>query len=253
MWFLNELRHRNEVLFYFGLACLACALVCLVLAKVYPLPVLGTNAWYKPIKFFTSTTIFVWSMAWYLHYLPAQPHMVAYAWGMVVLFTFELVYISIQAARGVASHFNVDSGLHASLWGSMAVAAVGISVWTLVIGFSFFTHAFPQLPAAYVWGIRFGLVVFFFFSLEGLAMGARLAHTVGAPDGGPGLPFVNWSRLHGDLRIAHFLGMHALQILPLLGFFVFRSVYAISVCSLVYLAVCVLSLVQALAGKPLWR
>lgn len=248
--FIEELRFRNEPLFYFGVACLLVSVVCLALIKLSPLQVLGTSAWWKPFKFFLSTAIFVWSMAWYMHYLGSSSSVVRYSWGIIVLFTIEDLYILIQAARGVTSHFNVSTPLNAKLWSIMAVSAVGISVWTAVIGFKFFTQDYP-LPPAYLWSIRLALIIFVLFSLEGLVMGAKMAHTVGAPDGTTGLPVVNWSRAHGDLRIAHFMGMHALQILPLLAFYFIRDVQLTIMCCFLYAAINVTLFVMALFGKPL--
>ena len=79
-------------------------------------------------------------------------------------------------------------------------------------------------------------------------------HTVGAPDGGEGIPGVGWSRHHGDLRVAHFFGLHALQILPFLGWLVSRnrkSTHLIFAVATSYLAFIGILVWQALRGQSI--
>ncbi len=251
MNFLNELKYRNEPLYYFGLICFLFAIICLALVRISSTQVLGTSAWYKPFKFFLSTTIFVWSMGWFVFYLDKPTTTQWYSWILIALFTIENVYIMIQAARGLTSHFNVSTPFYSMMWSVMAFAAVGISIITAVVGTSFFTNQFPDLPASYLWGIRMGLIIFVIFSMEGLAMGARMAHTVGGADGSSGIAVTNWSTHFGDLRIAHFFGMHALQLLPLLGFYMIKNTRGVVFVSMLYAAFVVATFVQALRGKPL--
>ena len=82
-------------------------------------------------------------------------------------------------------------------------------------------------------------------------MAARLSHTIGAPDGSEGFPIVNWSKSYGDMRIAHFFGMHALQILPLVGFYLSKNIRTIVIVSVIYFAFVSLVFIQAMMGKPL--
>jgi len=134
----------------------------------------------------------------------------------------------------------------------MALAATAVTLYTAYVGVLFLSRSFSDLPDYYVWSIRIGIVLFVIFSLEGFVMGSRLTHTIGGPDGGTGLPVVNWSRQYGDPRIAHFIGMHALQVLPILAWYLLRDFKLTLLAGGLYGGLAIFTLVQALNGKPLF-
>lgn len=251
--FLTTLKFRNEPLFHFGLFCLLSAVVFLFAASVSKVQVTGTNAWYKPVKFALSIGVFCFTMGWFCCYLQLPRVVTVYNWVTVGLLGFELVYIAWQAGRGQQSHFNRSTPLYSVLYTGMAIAASAVTLHTAYIGFLFCSRSFPQLPDFYLLSIRLGIFLFVIFAFEGAVMGGNNAHTIGGADGGGGLPFLNWSRQFGDPRIAHFIGMHALQVLPLLAFYLLKDVKLTWLAAVVYGAMAVLVLAQALNGRPLVR
>ncbi len=202
-----------------------CALlaVLIVLSQFDSRTILGINPWIKPMKFSASIVIYLWTLAWYLRYLAEFKRPVrTISWGIAISMLAEIFCITLQAARGTTSHYNVTTPLDAGLFTTMGIMIALnslLAAWALVL---FFTTQ-PPIPRAYLWGIRLGLILFLLAGAQGGVMIAHHGHTVGAPDGGPGWSFVNWSREHGDLRIAHFAGLHALQVLPLIGYLLGRS------------------------------
>lgn len=110
-----------------------------------------------------------------------------------------------------------------------------------------------ELPTYYVWAIRLGIIIFVVFSFEGFAMGSRLNHSVGAINDNSNWFIVGWSKTVGDLRVSHFIGMHALQVLPFLSFYLLKNTKATLIVSAIYALLAVLTLIQALQGKPLVR
>jgi hypothetical protein len=219
----RTLYHTNRILTLIGWFHWLLAAALLLIYPFDSRTILGISPWIKPIKFSVSIAIYVWTLAWYMRYLLDRTRAVrTISWGVATSMVTEIACIVMQSARGTTSHFNGATTFNVvvfSLMGAIIILNTLLVVWVLVL------FCKPGLPITrvYAWGIRCGLVLFLLAGAEGGVMIAHHAHTVGARDGGVGLPLINWSREHGDLRVAHFLGMHALQILPFAGFLMGRS------------------------------
>ena len=250
--FIQQQKHRNETLFYFGLICLGLSVMFILLTKYTSTQIYNVNAWYKPFKFAFSTLLFAWSMAWYCSYLPNFNSHV-FNWTVVILLGFEIFYIAFQASKGQLSHYNISTPVYSALYSLMALAATAVTLYTAYIGILFFKSDFPELPIHYVWAIRLSILIFVVFSFEGFAMGSRLNHSVGALNDNSNWCILGWSKTVGDLRVSHFIGMHALQVLPILSYYVLKNTKLTIGLSVVYGLLALLTFIQAIQGRPLFQ
>ena len=228
----------------------------------------GVPAWLKPAKFAISTSIFCGTLAWLYRYLLVWPRFVrAMGWVVSVVIVLEVAIIDLQALRGTTSHFNVGTPLDAMLFGIMGAAIAVLWLASLGVLIALARQRFSD--PAWGWWLRMGLLT----AVAGAAAGGLMirstpapietvdsthsqnagSHTVGAPDGGPGLPGVGWSTQHGDLRVPHFFGLHGLQILPLFGWFLLRRRSGATDCSQSRLPFVVTASYLAFIGILTWQ
>ena len=239
----------------------------------------GVPAWLKPAKFALSVSVYCFTFVWLLGFVENRPRLVRWVANVtVVSFFVEMTAIVIQAARGTTSHFNLTSPFNSFLWITMGAFIAFVWAMNLLLAIALILQEMPD--RAFAWSLRLGVLI----AAVGMAVaffmvrptpeqvaaiasghGQRIvgAHSVGVADGGPGLAVVGWSTLGGDLRVAHFFGLHGLQVLPFLGWLVTRQKGALARLSanerlvlvwtggLGYLGLVLLLLWQALRGQTL--
>jgi hypothetical protein len=256
------------------------ALVPLVLAAMLfnPVTITGANGWIKPLKFTISAAVYAGTFLWLLTLVQGRRRAVQIAANLTALaLMVEIVLIIMQVLRGTSSHFNLATPFDAAVFSTMGVLITLVAVLNLLLGVWLIFQRMPD--AVLAWSVRLGVLITFAGMLAGYLMtsgpspsqlaalqtGAPVtiigAHSVGVEDGGPGLPLLGWSTQGGDLRVGHFVGLHAMQVLPLLGFLLTRPPAArrwstrdrtrlIVIAGASYMALTALVIWQALRGQP---
>ncbi|MGW9194158.1 hypothetical protein [Micromonospora chersina] len=262
--------HRPLMLFVAAMAVLTVVAAVGVLAD--PRVLTGVPIWLKPLKFAISFVLYGTTLAWMLTLLPRRSRVAEWAATVIVAMSVvEMAVIVTQVLRGTTSHYNGTTPLNGALFSAMGAAIMVLFLAQLVIGIVALLRPTADRVAGHA--VRLGLGLSLLGMLVAIPMVTRTpdsapegisgAHSVGVADGGPGLPLVGWSTTGGDLRIGHFVGLHALQALPLLAMLLNRFLgdrldertraRLLLVAGTAYGAATLLLTWQALRGQPLLR
>ena len=224
----------------------------------------GDPVWLKPAKFALSFVVTFgalallqsrlsrdWADGWTIRGTAAV---------MATAFLGEMAYMTAQAARGEASHFNFSTPFNVSMYQLMGVGAVLLVLGIGVYGIVALLDRSARLSRAQrlATGLGFLATVLLTIPIAGY-LGANSDHHVGvAPPGAPAVPFLGWSGAVGDLRPAHFLALHAMQALPLYALWRERGGRVarrgeIALVTVAWVGLTLAVFAQALAGLPLVR
>ncbi len=228
---LRPLARLHRPLVWYAGSMVALALVSAVGVVVDDRILVGVPIWTKPLKFSVSLFAYALSLAWMLSFLAplSRAHRIGWWAGTVVAVTGagEMVLVTLQVIRGTQSHFNQETPFDAALFQTMG-ATIAV-LWFASLAIAVLLLRARILDRATAWAVRLSSLI----ALAGSAVGFLMvgptpdqlavddspiigAHSVGVPDGGPSMTLTGWSTTGGDLRVPHFFGMHALQLLPLL-------------------------------------
>ncbi|SCL14223.1 hypothetical protein GA0070616_0379 [Micromonospora nigra] len=231
----------------------------------------GVPIWLKPLKFAVSFGLYGVTLAWMLSQLRRRSRVAEWSATVIVAMSLaELVVIVVQVLRGTTSHYNGTTPFDTVMWQVMGASIMVLFGAHVVIGVALLFRPVRDRATRVAVGLGIGLsslgmlvaIPMVRASQAPAVEGITGAHSVGVPDGGPGLPLVGWSTTGGDLRIGHFVGLHALQVLPILAILLQRlgtrldertRVRLLVVAGAAYGVLTMLLTWQALRGQPLLR
>jgi hypothetical protein len=223
---LSRLKHTKS-LFWLAAICVGVSVALVPLWLLDTRQLLGVSVWEKPIKFYISVAIFSFTYSWLSSFLTRGGRWVRLT-GLVIAVSLavEIVIILAMAGLGDTSHFNVSSPTAIAIWSIMATfisivlfSTIFISVMILFQKQQDFNLKLALTLGSINTAVGMGLAYLMTWpTANQLAnyKGIAGAHAVGVADGGPGLPFLGWSTVGGDLRVGHFFGLHSIQVAAVL-------------------------------------
>jgi hypothetical protein len=262
---LARIQKTAAPLYWVGVAMLLVSIPTLVLTLLDGRQLQGVSVWLKPFKFQLSTGVYLLTLTLFMVWLPVAALRTKTAryviWAAVVSGLFEVGYITWQGSQGLASHYNLSSRFFANMYTLMGIGAVVLASASLMLSILIARSTSYALPPAITLSIVLGLGLTFFIGtgFGGYLSAQRAGHWVGGvlSDSG-GLPLVKWSRSGGDLRVAHFFGIHAMHFIPafavalhIAGISQLRAVRAVWIFAVAFTVFCTWTFVQALQGLAL--
>ncbi len=256
---VNTVKTESPILYGIVMVHLILALVSVVGLFIDDRMLMGVNVWIKPLKFSISGGIYILTLGYLNTLYPFSKRKRniinnLVSWTLLI----EICIIVYQASRGIQSHYN-----ESTLFDGLLFAAMGILIAVNVLIMMVFIIETVRLRLKTTKSIQFaillGWLVVLFGSWVGGQMISQMSHNVGVVDGGAGLPLVNWSTIAGDLRIAHFFGLHGIQIIPLFALWLSNTwkatsrnqIITVTVFGLLYAGWIGFTFYQAKQGMPL--
>ena len=216
---------------------------------------LDENVWIKPLKFQAALAIYLLTLAYFARWLPAgmtdRRTYRVFAWAVVGAILAETAWISLSAANGIGSHFNISTPFMAAIYGLMGVLATLLTSASTVYGVAIWRNRRTGLTPGMQSGIALGLILTLPLTLLVAGyMAQNGSHLVGAALSDVRVPVMGWSRVVGDLRVSHFFATHALHLVPLAMLVLPQTRRMAWLVAGVVMLLVLATFAQALAGHP---
>ncbi len=227
---LQRFWKENAALTLISFAMLPVIIICLIGLVLDHQLITGVPAWIKPLKFAISIGIYCFTFVYLLTFIRGHKRIVSITGTLTALcLVVEMGLIILQVMRGTSSHFNATTPFDSMVFRSMG-AAISL-LWLAGFVVAILLLLQKSSDSVWAWTLRFSIisalvgmnVAFLMLAQPGLHVGITGAHSVGFADGGPGLPFLGWSTIGGDLRVPHFFGLHGLQVLLIAGWLLAKT------------------------------